>query len=93
MLTKVQRKALDFLTARERTGVGPSYEEIAEHIGVRSKSGVHRIMRALEERGFIRNRAHHARAIEVIRTGYKHVCPRCKGVGHIDDAPTDKRVA
>jgi len=68
MLTTKQKELLVFIDARLReTGVPPSFEEMKEALALQSKSGVHRLIMALEERGFIRRLPHRARAIEVIR--------------------------
>jgi SOS-response transcriptional repressors (RecA-mediated autopeptidases) len=59
---------LRFSHARvQRDGVSPSFDEMKEALDLRSKSGIHRLITALEERGFIRRLAHRARAIEVLR--------------------------
>ncbi|MFA9200419.1 MAG: transcriptional repressor LexA [Cypionkella sp.] len=68
MLTAKQRELLQFITVRlEENGISPSFEEMKEALDLRSKSGVHRLISALEERGFIRRLANRARALEVIR--------------------------
>ena len=68
MLTTKQKELLVFIDARLReTGVPPSFEEMKEALSLQSKSGVHRLIMALEERGFIRRLPHRARAIEVIK--------------------------
>src|SRR3990172_12933989 len=68
MLTTKQKELLTFINARLReTGVPPSFEEMKEALALQSKSGVHRLIMALEERGFIRRLPHRARAIEVIK--------------------------
>ncbi|HBG98762.1 MAG: transcriptional repressor LexA [Rhodobacteraceae bacterium] len=68
MLTQKQRDLLEFIHKRmERDGVPPSFEEMKDALDLRSKSGIHRLITALEERGFIRRLAHRARAIEIIR--------------------------
>ena len=68
MLTKKQLDLLDFINKRmHRDGVPPSFDEMKEHLDLRSKSGIHRLITALEERGFIRRLPHKARAIEVIK--------------------------
>lgn len=68
MLTKKQRDLLNFIHNRvQRDGVPPSFDEMKEALDLRSKSGIHRLITALEERGFIRRLAHRARAIEVVR--------------------------
>ena len=68
MLTKKQLELLDFINKRmRRDGVPPSFDEMKEALSLRSKSGIHRLITALEERGFIRRLAHRARAIEIIK--------------------------
>jgi repressor LexA len=68
MLTRKQRDLLDFIHTRmQRDGVPPSFDEMKEALDLRSKSGIHRLITALEERGFIRRLAHRARAIEIVK--------------------------
>lgn len=68
MLTKKQYDLLAFIHHRTlRDGVPPSFDEMKEALDLRSKSGIHRLITALEERGFIRRLAHRARAIEIVR--------------------------
>ena len=68
MLTKKQRNLLLFINKKLRSsGVSPSYEEMKESLNLKSKSGIHRLISALEERGFIKRLAHKARALEVIK--------------------------
>lgn len=68
MLTKKQNELLIYINQNLReTGVAPSYEEMREALDLRSKSGIHRLISALEERGFIRRLPHRARAIEVTK--------------------------
>ena len=68
MLTKKQHELLLFIDTRLRaTGISPSFDEMKEALGLRSKSGIHRLITALEERGFIRRLAHRARALEVLK--------------------------
>lgn len=68
MLTRKQRDLLTFIHRRmQRDGVPPSFDEMKDALDLRSKSGIHRLITALEERGFIRRLAHRARAIEIIR--------------------------
>jgi len=68
MLTKKQKNLLLFVNKKIRsTGVSPSYEEMKLSLNLKSKSGIHRLISALEERGFIRRLAHKARAIEVLK--------------------------
>ena len=68
MLTKKQRNLLLFINKKLRaSGVSPSYEEMKVSLNLKSKSGIHRLISALEERGFIRRLPHKARALEVIK--------------------------
>ncbi|MFY0679874.1 MAG: transcriptional repressor LexA [Thalassovita sp.] len=68
MLTKKQLELLNFIHKRvQRDGVPPSFDEMKEALDLRSKSGIHRLITALEERGFIRRLAHRARAIEIVK--------------------------
>lgn len=68
MLTRKQLDLLEFIDKRlQRDGVPPSFDEMKEALDLRSKSGIHRLITALEERGFIRRLPHRARALEVVR--------------------------
>ena len=68
MLTRKQHELIRFIQVRlEETGVSPSFEEMKEALDLKSKSGVHRLISALEERGFIRRLPNRARALEVLR--------------------------
>ncbi|WP_210527451.1 transcriptional repressor LexA [Rubellimicrobium arenae] len=68
MLTKKQLDLLEFIDRRlQRDGVPPSFDEMKEALDLRSKSGIHRLITALEERGFIRRLPHRARALEIVR--------------------------
>ncbi len=68
MLTRKQHQLLLFLHQRlNLTGVCPSFDEMKEALGLKSKSGIHRLISGLEERGFIRRLPHRARALEVLR--------------------------
>lgn len=68
MLTRKQIQLLDFIQKRmARDGVPPSFDEMKEALDLRSKSGIHRLVTALEERGFIRRLPHRARALEIVR--------------------------
>ena len=67
MLTRKQHELLMFIHERiKETGVSPSFDEMKEALDLASKSGIHRLITALEERGFIRRLAHRARALEVV---------------------------
>ena len=68
MLTAKQHELIRFIQQRlEETGISPSFEEMKEALELKSKSGVHRLISALEERGFIRRLPNRARALEVIK--------------------------
>ncbi|MBN2741485.1 MAG: transcriptional repressor LexA [Rhodobacteraceae bacterium] len=68
MLTRKQLELLEFIQKRmTRDGVPPSFDEMKDALDLRSKSGIHRLITALEERGFIRRLAHRARAIEIVK--------------------------
>ena len=68
MLTRKQLELLDFIKTRmDKDGVPPSFDEMKDALDLRSKSGIHRLITALEERGFIRRLAHRARALEIVK--------------------------
>lgn len=68
MLTQKQKELLFFIHARlQEAGVPPSFDEMKDALDLKSKSGIHRLITALEERGFIRRLPHRARALEVIK--------------------------
>jgi repressor LexA len=68
MLTRKQHQLLVFIHQHlGEHGVSPSFDEMKEALGLRSKSGIHRLITALDERGFIRRLAHRARAVEILR--------------------------
>ena len=68
MLTKKQKNLLIYINKKIRsTGISPSYEEMKNSLNLKSKSGIHRLISALEERGFVKRLAHKARALEVIK--------------------------
>ncbi len=68
MLTRKQLELLNFIKTRmDKDGVPPSFDEMKEALDLRSKSGIHRLITALEERGFIRRLAHRARALEIVK--------------------------
>ncbi len=68
MLTKKQYELLLYIRDRlSQSGVSPSFDEMKDALGLRSKSGIHRLISGLEERGFIRRLAHRARALEVVK--------------------------
>jgi len=68
MLTRKQHELLMFINERiKETGVSPSFDEMKDALNLRSKSGIHRLITALEERGFIRRLPHRARALEILK--------------------------
>src|SRR5881275_2795921 len=68
MLTAKQRELLLFIDGRlKEGGISPSFDEMREALDLKSKSGVHRLISALEERGFIRRLPNRARALEVLK--------------------------
>jgi repressor LexA len=74
MLTRKQHELLIYVDNHLRTtGFSPSFEEMKEALNLRSKSGIHRLISALEERGFLRRHHHRARALEVLRLPEKSV--------------------
>lgn len=82
MLTHQQSRLLEYLKSYAgRDNISPSFQEMSEAIGLRSKAGVHRLISGLEERGFIRRLHGRARAIEVIdqarETETPKFCPHC----------------
>ncbi|MEO1312717.1 MAG: transcriptional repressor LexA [Pseudomonadota bacterium] len=93
MLTKKQLDLLTFIHNRiQKDGVPPSFDEMKEALDLRSKSGIHRLITALEERGFLRRLAHRARAIEVVKLpdamgGAANVTPI--SAGHRNSAPAE----
>jgi repressor LexA len=104
MLTRKQHELLVYINDRlSDTGVSPSFEEMKEALDLKSKSGVHRLISALEERGFIRRLPNRARALEVLRmpetrtaavaeapTGY---APPPRAANDILDIPLHGRIA
>ena len=74
MLTIKQKKLLEYINSfQKKNGVTPSYEEMKSALDLKSKSGIHRLILALEERGFLKRLAHKARALEVIKDGISSV--------------------
>jgi repressor LexA len=73
MLTAKQRELLIFIDGRlKQSGISPSFDEMREALELKSKSGVHRLISALEERGFIRRLPNRARALEVVKLPETH---------------------
>lgn len=78
MLTRKQHELLMFIHERiKESGVSPSFEEMKEALDLRSKSGIHRLITALEERGFLRRLPHRARALEIVKL------PQSQGPGSV----------
>ena len=83
MLTAKQNELLRYIDARlAETGVSPSFEEMKDALDLKSKSGVHRLISALEERGFIRRLPNRARALEVLKM------PETRGASGVPTGPT-----
>ena len=100
MLTRKQHELIRFIQTRlEETGVSPSFEEMKEALDLKSKSGVHRLISALEERGFIRRLPNRARALEVLRqpddvtSGVAAKAPASNNVVELRPAPKSAPVA
>jgi len=88
MLTRKQHELIRFIQVRlEESGISPSFEEMKEALDLKSKSGVHRLISALEERGFIRRLPNRARALEVIRQP-EDVSNKAPTVANINSAAT-----
>lgn len=80
MLTKKQRELLLFINQRlTATGISPSFDEMKDALSLRSKSGIHRLVSGLEERGFIRRLPHRARALEVVKLPEESAAPADRG--------------
>ena len=76
MLTKKQHELLLFINQRlAATGIAPSFDEMKDALNLRSKSGIHRLISGLEERGFVRRLPHRARALEVIKLAEESAAP------------------
>ena len=76
MLTRKQHELLMFINQRlAATGVAPSFDEMKDALNLRSKSGIHRLISGLEERGFIHRLAHRARALEVVKLPEESAVP------------------
>ncbi|MEQ8369650.1 MAG: transcriptional repressor LexA [Alphaproteobacteria bacterium] len=93
MLTRKQSELLNLIAARIHTdGVSPSFDEMKDALGLKSKSGIHRLITALEERGFLRRLPHRARALEVLRLadGSPATPDRLIGADHDTAAADDK---
>src|SRR3954452_5069298 len=86
MLTRKQHELLVFINQRLRaTGVAPSFDEMKDALNLRSKSGIHRLISGLEERGFVRRLPHRARALEVVKLPGESAAPL---LGRLPGAPS-----
>ena len=93
MLTKKQKELLDFITiVNKKDGICPSYDEMKDKLELKSKSGIHRIISALEERGFIRKLANKARAIEIIQVN-ENISPINENSNKIIEIPLYGKIA
>jgi repressor LexA len=82
MLTKKQHELLMFINRRlAANGIAPSFDEMKDALNLRSKSGIHRLISGLEERGFIRRLAHRARALEVVKLPEESAAPAAAAAG------------
>jgi repressor LexA len=94
MLTRKQHELLSFLSARLKdTGVCPSFDEMKDALGLKSKSGIHRLISGLEERGFIRRLPHRARALEILREPEGKTRPAPQGRAGQSAAPSTRPFA
>src|SRR6266571_2371910 len=83
MLTKKQHELLIYINQRlASTGVAPSFDEMKDALNLRSKSGIHRLISGLEERGFIRRLPHRARALEVTKLPEESAAPSSASGGN-----------
>ncbi|MEM8555369.1 MAG: transcriptional repressor LexA [Pseudomonadota bacterium] len=88
MLTKKMLELLEFIHERlTRDGVPPSFDEMKDHLGLRSKSGVHRLITSMEERGYIRRLPHKARALEIVKLPDTMVAPGGPALRLVDTGP------
>jgi len=88
MLTQKQHDLLLFIHERvQKTGVSPSFDEMKDALDLKSKSGIHRLISALEERGFIRRIAHRARALEVVKLPEDLAARKAPAPGFAEEAP------
>lgn len=91
MLTAKQHELLLFINRRlEESGISPSFEEMKEALDLKSKSGVHRLISALEERGFIRRLPNRARALEVVKMPENLAAKGANAVAKVTTPPTSQ---
>ncbi|MFC3225899.1 transcriptional repressor LexA [Marinibaculum pumilum] len=92
MLTRKQHELLLFIHERLKvSGISPSFDEMKEALGLRSKSGIHRLITGLEERGFIRRLPHRARALEILKLP-TDIVPAGRRAAPVHGAGTDGEV-
>ena len=101
-MTRRQKQLIEFIGIyQDKHGISPSYDEMAEGLGLKSKSGVHRLVRALEEMGHIVHHHHRARAISIIKVDptpedagiYYHLVGICKASRDGDERALSLRIA
>ena len=93
MLTKKQKELLDYIKkVNKEHGISPSYEEMKNKLSLKSKSGIHRIISALEERGFIKKLANKARAIEIV-TSEKNYTSKNENITKVVEIPLYGKIA
>ena len=93
MLTKKQKELLDYIKlVNKEYGISPSYEEMKNKLSLKSKSGIHRIISALEERGFIKKLANKARAIEIV-TSEKNYTSKNENIAKLVEIPLYGKIA
>ena len=93
MLTKKQKELLDYIKiVNKEHGISPSYEEMKNKLSLKSKSGIHRIISALEERGFIKKLANKARAIEIV-TSEKNYTSKNENIAKVIEIPLYGKIA
>ena len=93
MITKKQKELLDYIKiVNKEHGISPSYEEMKNKLSLKSKSGIHRIISALEERGFIKKLANKARAIEIV-TSEKNYTSKNENIAKVIEIPLYGKIA
>ena len=93
MLTKKQKELLDYIKiVNKEHGISPSYEEMKNKLSLKSKSCIHRIISALEERGFIKKLANKARAIEIV-TSEKNYTSKNENIAKVVEIPLYGKIA
>jgi len=93
MLTKKQKELFDYIKiTNKENGISPSYEEMKNKLSLKSKSGIHRIISALEERGFIKKLANKARAIKIV-TSEKNYTSKNENIAKVVEIPLYGKIA